>query len=73
MTEDAREALLKGMGDSLLVKHVGTPEELAEAYLFLMKYVMILMLAHTRRSIGADTLLGARSSPAKASTLKVVI
>lgn len=39
MPEEAREGLFKSSAESLLVKHVGTPEEIAEAYLFLMKYV----------------------------------
>lgn len=33
-------AILSEMAQKLLVKHVAGPEEIAEAYLFLMKYVL---------------------------------
>jgi hypothetical protein len=33
----AKEHLFADQAEKLLVKHVGTPDELAEAYVFLMK------------------------------------
>jgi len=37
MTEADREALYQQMGEKLLVGHAGEPEEIAEAYLYLMR------------------------------------
>jgi NAD(P)-dependent dehydrogenase (short-subunit alcohol dehydrogenase family) len=37
MTETDRDALYRQMGDKLLVGHAGEPEEIAEAYLYLMR------------------------------------
>ena len=37
MSEEAREAMYRRIGGKLLVGRVGNPEDLAEAYLFLMR------------------------------------
>ena len=37
MTEEAREALYRSQAETLLVGHVAQPEEIAEAYLYLMR------------------------------------
>ncbi|KAG8713580.1 hypothetical protein FRC08_013085 [Ceratobasidium sp. 394] len=37
LPEDARKAMYEARGQQLLVGHVGTPDELAEAYIFAMK------------------------------------
>jgi NAD(P)-dependent dehydrogenase (short-subunit alcohol dehydrogenase family) len=37
MAEADRAALYRQMGDKLLVGHAGEPEEIAEAYLYLMR------------------------------------
>jgi len=37
MTEQAREQFYQSVGDSLLVKRVGQPEEIAQTFVFLMK------------------------------------
>jgi NAD(P)-dependent dehydrogenase (short-subunit alcohol dehydrogenase family) len=37
MTEEDREALYKNVGDALLVKRVGEAEDIAQAFLYLMK------------------------------------
>ena len=37
MPEQARAQMLKGTADKLLVKHIASPAEVAEAYIFLMK------------------------------------
>jgi NAD(P)-dependent dehydrogenase (short-subunit alcohol dehydrogenase family) len=37
MTEGDRDALYRQTGESLPVGHVGEPEEIAEAYLYLMR------------------------------------
>ena len=37
MPKEARTHMLKEAADKLLVKHVASPAEVAEAYIFLMK------------------------------------
>ncbi|KAG9087641.1 hypothetical protein FRC07_012771 [Ceratobasidium sp. 392] len=37
LSEDARNAMYEARGKQLLVEHVGTPDEVAEAYIFAMK------------------------------------
>jgi NAD(P)-dependent dehydrogenase (short-subunit alcohol dehydrogenase family) len=49
MPESEREALYAGTADKLLLRHVGTPEEVAESYLYLMKQTY-----GTGQVIGAD-------------------
>ena len=39
MDKATQERVLASMSEKLLVKHVAYPDEVAEAYLFLMKYV----------------------------------
>jgi hypothetical protein len=37
LPENARKAMYDSRGQQLLVGHVGTPDEIAEAYIFAMK------------------------------------
>ena len=39
MPKEKKEAMFAQVAQKLLVKHVADPDEIAEAYLFLMKYV----------------------------------
>ena len=41
MDVSAKEAMFKAAAEKLLVKHVATASEIAEAYLFVMKYVFV--------------------------------
>ena len=41
---EVREKMAEDLAKKLLVKHVGNPEEVAEAYISLMKYVTHFVL-----------------------------
>ena len=45
MDKATLEKVLASMSEKLLVKHVAGPDELAEAYIFLMKYGLNLLSA----------------------------
>ena len=45
MEKAAQEQLIARMSEKLLVKHVAYPDEVAEAYIFLMKCVFELFIA----------------------------
>ena len=45
MDKATQEKVLADMSEKLLVKHVAGPDEVAEAYLFLMKYVYGLLVS----------------------------
>lgn len=40
---EARKAIYEKAQNSLLVGHIGTPDEVAEAYIFAMKVSMLLL------------------------------
>lgn len=64
MEPEARKKMYEAVGKSLLVGRIGNPDEIAEAYLFLMKSVAFLLLSRWRCS---SILLGVGSLPVSAS------
>ena len=45
---EVREKMAEDLAKKLLVKHVGNPDEVAEAYISLMKYVTHFVFLSTR-------------------------
>ena len=44
MSEEAKNKMVENAEKTLLVGHIGQPDTVAEAYLFLMKLVIIFLL-----------------------------